>query len=454
MDAPSPRPRSLLLLLSPYLLIALLFACMDVLAMRRASELRAETRYLVEDMLADVETAGRMGRELDRVKLLTDQHVYDKESTAMQALEARIGDAWQRYDSAAAQYGARAMQPWEDADWRRLGAAIAEIRPGIDGVLELSRLNDDQDARGALVALERPFEGAHADLRHLIEGNERAANETVARVEALQRSSTSSMQAVALAGVALSVAVGAAMTRVLRRREDRLRDAATKLEGVNRELDAFSHRVAHDLKNPLTTAELTTQRLALRCPSAELANGFARLLRALRRIGAIIDDLAALSRMSSEPVTACDPAAVVEELRADLEPCAQSGGVSLVIDVDPASVRCGLGLLRQVLWNLADNAIKYRRPAGEPRVEIRGHAVDGQYELLVRDNGVGIAPDETCKVFEPFFRASGAEAAQGTGLGLSIVKRAVEASGGSVSVTSEPGAGSSFVTRLPLAAAR
>jgi signal transduction histidine kinase len=129
----------------------------------------------------------------------------------------------------------------------------------------------------------------------------------------------------------------------------------------------------------------------------------------------------------------------------------QGCDVNLVIDVQHAQVRCSEGLLRQVMWNLADNAMKYGRAEVRTRVEVCGRATDDRYVLSVRDNGVGISPDETCRVFEPFYRAEGGKGQPGTGLGLSIVKRAVEANGGTVSVTSEIGAGSMFVARLPLA---
>jgi signal transduction histidine kinase len=163
----------------------------------------------------------------------------------------------------------------------------------------------------------------------------------------------------------------------------------------------------------------------------------------------IIEDLLALSRMREAQPVACDPVMVAEQLREELASHADGSGVSLVIDVQPARVRCSNGLLRQVVWNLADNAMKYRRAGVPSRVEIRGHPTDHVYELSVRDNGVGISPNEADKVFEPFYR--GATGQPGTGLGLSIVKRAVEANGGSVSVTSELGSGSRFVARLPLA---
>jgi signal transduction histidine kinase len=104
-----------------------------------------------------------------------------------------------------------------------------------------------------------------------------------------------------------------------------------------------------------------------------------------------------------------------------------------------------------VVWNLADNAMKYRRTDVPPHVEISGRTYGRTYELAVRDNGIGISHEEAKMVFEPFFRASSGKSEPGTGLGLSIVKRAIEASGGKISVTSEPGSGSEFVARLPIA---
>jgi two-component system phosphate regulon sensor histidine kinase PhoR len=117
----------------------------------------------------------------------------------------------------------------------------------------------------------------------------------------------------------------------------------------------------------------------------------------------------------------------------------------------PASVRCREGLLRQAIWNLAENAIKYRRPEVRPHLEVSGHPVDSRYELSVRDNGLGMSPDEASRVFDPFYRALRGKDQPGLGLGLSIVKRVVEACGGALSLDSKLGSGSTFVMRLPLA---
>jgi signal transduction histidine kinase len=264
-----------------------------------------------------------------------------------------------------------------------------------------------------------------------------------------------SLQALALAGVTLSATLGVATARVLQQRNAKLCDDADRLEASNRELDAFAGRVAHDLRGPLTTATLAMSRLSRQPLAPDQAKAFETLQRSFGRMGDIIQDLLAISRVqASAPAAVCDPAAAAEQLREELAPRVEGSEVSLVIDVQPAMVRCSEGLLRQVMWNLTDNAMKYRRAEVRPHVEVCGRAADDRYELSVRDNGVGISPDETSKVFQPFYRSGAGQNAPGTGLGLSIVKRAVEANGGTISVTSEVGQGSMFVARLPLARTR
>ncbi|HXU83729.1 MAG TPA: ATP-binding protein, partial [Polyangia bacterium] len=124
-------------------------------------------------------------------------------------------------------------------------------------------------------------------------------------------------------------------------------------------------------------------------------------------------------------------------------------GAQLTVEVQPAQVRCAEGLLRQVLWNLVDNAIKYHRSEVPPAVEIRGHIADGEYQLLVCDNGMGMSSEEVSHAFEPLYRGRRVEGINGTGLGLSLVKRVLEAAGGHVEVESEVGRGTAFHIHVP-----
>jgi signal transduction histidine kinase len=119
-----------------------------------------------------------------------------------------------------------------------------------------------------------------------------------------------------------------------------------------------------------------------------------------------------------------------------------------VVDGDPKR-------LRQALLNLVSNAVKYSRTDG--RVTVRGSVTDTFVEVAVIDAGVGIPAEAAQLVFEPFYRVPGVEATDGqpsSGLGLAVVKRVVDAHGGTIRVTSEVGAGSTFVISLPRIATR
>jgi signal transduction histidine kinase len=338
------------------------------------------------------------------------------------------------------------MLPAERAPWQELTATTAVIKTRLETVLVPSRVNDNERAFRALKDLEGDFEQADGSLRALVAVNREEAHDDVARVIALQSSATASLQALAVVGVAVSVLLGAAAVRSLNNRNERL-------QAVNRELDAFAGRVAHDLRAPLTTATLATARLSRQAPTTDQAKSLGALQRSFHRMTQLIEDLLTISRVrANEPRGVCDPACAAEELREELGPRAESDDVELLIHVEHARVRCSEGLFRQVMWNLADNAMKYRRSEAHPSIEICGRATGDQYELSVRDNGVGIGPEEIGQIFEAFYRASGGRGQPGTGLGLSIVKRAVEANGGTVSVTSKVGSGSMFVARLPLVA--
>jgi signal transduction histidine kinase len=447
VDRISPRLKALLLAL-PFVLLATIFVGVDIMA--RASHLPGVAESVERDQLADMDTAFRMQRGLDRIKILADEHVLETDRAVMAALDMRIAEAEASFRQTAAQYGQGGLSPGGRAAWQDLDAAVKDLEARLDPVLTLSRANDNAAAHRELTDLQGAFDRASKSLESLIASKREAVRDTLASVATTQRA-MAKLQAMSLAGVALSIALGLALARAAYRRNAQLGRYAAKLQGSNRDLEAFAGRVAHDLREPLTTATLVTSRLARAWHAPREQKPLATLNRSFTRMAAIIDDLLAISRVNGENGNAvCDPAVVAQELREDLTARGDADRVAIVLDVEPAKVRCSEGLLREVMWNLMDNAIKYRRSDVEPHVEVSGHASEDGYDLSVQDNGVGIPPDATAKVFEPFYRADIPSKAKGTGLGLSIVKRVVEASGGNVSVTSKPGSGSTFVARLPL----
>jgi signal transduction histidine kinase len=239
------------------------------------------------------------------------------------------------------------------------------------------------------------------------------------------------------------------VTRLISQRETRMREATRQLEEQNRELDAFAGRVAHDLRGPLTAINLAAfDQDALR---QERSSAVFR--RGVQHMETIIRDLLMLSRVSAKTTGAkCQVAAVIASAEEDLRPKVEAAAGILRVEAADATVMCSEGLLRQIVWNLGENSVKYRREEVRLNVEIRGRILPHIYELSMSDNGMGMPPSEAQHAFEEFFRGKQVQSTPGTGLGLSIVKRAVEVSGGSVSIDSTVGRGTTFKIQLPLAA--
>lgn len=139
---------------------------------------------------------------------------------------------------------------------------------------------------------------------------------------------------------------------------------------------------------------------------------------------------------------------MIEESVELYEYLAQEQSVTLVTDAPPGLFALADATrLRQVLANLLDNALKYSRPGGN--VVVQGRLVQGQVEVIVRDQGEGIPPEDIPRIFERLYRGDKSRSHRGLGLGLSLVKAVLKAHGGQISVQSEVGKGSQFVFTLP-----
>jgi signal transduction histidine kinase len=145
---------------------------------------------------------------------------------------------------------------------------------------------------------------------------------------------------------------------------------------------------------------------------------------------------------------------MVDTVATTYGPCAQSRGVALecVVDPDvPAQVVSDPGRLVTLLGNLLDNAAKFT-PEGHIRLAVRGARADSMVEIVVEDTGIGIPQDHLASVFESFTQVDSSTTRHhgGIGLGLAICRRVTDSMGGTISVSSRSGTGSTFVVRLPL----
>jgi two-component system, OmpR family, sensor histidine kinase SenX3 len=221
----------------------------------------------------------------------------------------------------------------------------------------------------------------------------------------------------------------------------------------------FVAAVSHELRTPLAVIRSAGENLADGVvASHEQIRKYGDLVRNEgRRLTEMVEQILAFAGIQSgQRGFALRPVAVRPLLDDIIESSrALVDGAGMRVDIDvPAAVPPVLGdeeALRRVFQNLLANAIKYGASGGW--IGIRAQGTGREVRITVSDRGIGIAPAEHAKIFEPFYRTSDVIAAQihGAGLGLSLVKRIVEAHGGRISVRSAPGQGSDFTVQLPAA---
>jgi signal transduction histidine kinase len=405
---------------------------------------------IVNNALVSVELLGRMAVDVDAEEKLVAEHILEMSGERMAELERRIEAARADYAAAAHSYEPLVTYPNESEAWHRLRDDVRGREGPLAEALRLSRLNRDTEAQKIMLGLGPLFEAIGRDVATSIAINEGSARAAQGAARRLQRDAAVWELLSWCLGVLITIAIGVVVTRQFARAQRRERQAFAVLEERNRELDAFAGRVAHDFRAPLAAVRLSATSLTL--PEADLNRSVAAIDRSIGRMTAMIDDLLQLSNIDGGArADVCDPAVAAAAVRENLEERVVAAEASMELQVAPARVRCRDGLCQQVLGNLAENALKYTREGVRPEVRISGAVVSGLYELRVVDNGIGLSAEEVARVFDPLFRARRMRGVQGTGLGLSIVKRIVEAYGGSATVESKLGHGSTFVIRLPLA---
>ncbi|MBI5200776.1 MAG: GHKL domain-containing protein [Elusimicrobia bacterium] len=227
-----------------------------------------------------------------------------------------------------------------------------------------------------------------------------------------------------------------------------------RLEQVRHE---FVSNASHELRTPLSSIKVFAETLSQPVAPAEHAEFVREIEENADRMARLVDDLLSLSALESgkqppnfERVALTE---LIAKATATVKPLAAKKNVVLRVEAmgDVPDVRADKGLLRQVLLNLLDNAIKYSGDKGVVRVSAA--PAETFVSVAVEDNGPGIPAEDIPRIFERFYRVDKARSREqgGTGLGLSIVKHIVESHGGAVTVHSEPGRGSTFRFTLPKA---
>ncbi len=235
--------------------------------------------------------------------------------------------------------------------------------------------------------------------------------------------------------------------------ERRVRVRTAELEAVNTELKSFAYSVSHDLRAPLRHLdgymELLRKRIA-NTLDEQSTHYMTTILDASKRMGALIDDLLALSRTGRQGLSRVnvDLRAMIQDTVADFAKETQGRTIHWNIHDLPV-VSADRSLIGAVCSDLISNAIKFTRPRAVGEIEIASYQQDGDYVVFIRDNGVGFDMKYANKLFGVFQRLHLADEFEGTGIGLANVQRIISRHGGKVWAEAEVDHGATFYFSLP-----
>jgi PAS domain S-box-containing protein len=247
--------------------------------------------------------------------------------------------------------------------------------------------------------------------------------------------------------------IGFAIDITERKQAEEVLDFTMKeLERSNKELEQFAYVASHDLQEPLRMVASFTQLLEMQYKDKLDEDAIEYISFAVdgaKRMQSLISDLLAYSRVTSYAgeFEEVDLNKVIEEVLFNLEIVIEENN-AVITNETLLKISADYSQMVQVFQNIIGNALKYRSKK-TPKIHISSRKEDDKWLFSVKDNGIGIDPEYSEKIFQIFRRLHTREEYEGTGIGLAITKRIIERHGGKIWVESEPGNGSVFFFTIP-----
>jgi PAS domain S-box-containing protein len=420
---------------------------------------RARERSERLQMLTAALAAAYTTAEVTRV-VLTDVPAILRMDAAALALPNGGGDAFEIVGNSGYLDGTHAGQPLAPNREYPVGAAM------LDGDIVICRSRADRDQRypalaGALSAYEvtvaLPIASGPRKLGAIAlhRREARLSTEDIRLLQAFAQQCAQAIERAQFYDTAQRARREAEMSRV------QADEARRRADEANRAKSEFLAAMSHELRTPLNAIAGYTELIELEISGPvtdEQRAQLRRIRRSQRHLLGIINDLLNFSRIEAGQIeynfAAVDVASVLESVSHMIEPQAASGDIQFALGVCPpgTTVWADRAKTEQILLNLLSNAVKFTPAGGSVTITCDGG--DGGAEhvtLTVRDTGVGIAPDQQHRIFEPFVQVgrSLTSTREGTGLGLAISRDLARAMGGDISVESVPQKGSAFALTLP-----
>jgi two-component system, sensor histidine kinase and response regulator len=237
--------------------------------------------------------------------------------------------------------------------------------------------------------------------------------------------------------------------------QDQLKQERDELATMNQELDHFTTVVSHDMQAPLRKIHIFAEQVRTSSHSQlceEDQDILQRICCSTTRMQNLIWDLLALSRARykrKEPKPT-NLTRLIYEILADLKETIQQTNAQIEVSEMPV-IEADETQIRQMIYNLISNAIKFHQEGKPPRINIYAKTIDQEkIQLVVEDNGIGFSEEYAERIFKPFERLHGVTQYPGTGIGLAICKKVAERHGGKIIAKSAVNAGATFMVQLPV----
>jgi signal transduction histidine kinase len=386
--------------------------------------------------------------ELRDLQRLLNTHVL-LASTGQPAPTQPLKDTRDRLRENLQQYFALPTLPNEKALWQRIDKELTDVDVLAGQIMQATAAGRYVTAQRLLVdELPSAIDDAADAIMQGIQLNAARVAEVADLIEGERRQRAFWVFGLDGISVALAIVLAMLALKTLTRNEAIVRRRSEEMEG-------FAGRVAHDLLNPISAAEMALAAAERGSAGNDrMATLTARGKRSLNRARALVDDLFAFAQAGARPLPGVTTSVgevvdgVIEELRG---PAAERGiTVAVTPLASPVAVRCAAGVLASLISNLVRNAIKHMGASGRRHIDVRIEARRDRVRFEVQDTGPGLPPELLRNAFDPYVRGAGTSV-PGLGLGLATVRRLVEGHFGRYGVASRPGEGALFWFELPAA---
>lgn len=323
------------------------------------------------------------------------------------------------------------LNAYSDSDERILETMATQVGIAIHNANLYQRLNQELKKR---VSVDAELRQLNQDLELKVESRTSELNEQVVKLDKSQKAMLY-------------------MVEDLNEMTNELKNERQKLTLINKELEAFSYSVSHDLRAPLRAID-GFSKIILEDYGDKLDSEGQRLLSVVRdnsqKMDLLITGLLSLSRVSRNELnfTQINMTLLAKSVFEEYASIENANNVKLIIGELPL-VYADSTLLKQVWYNLIGNAFKYSKPKPHRIIEIGGSSVKGMNTYYVKDNGVGFNHEYTHKIFETFQRLHKESEFEGTGIGLSIVQRIILRHNGKVWAEGKEGVGATIWFEIP-----